>query len=206
MKDLATPRPLAPTLAYEVSDLKATRRERKTFPSFSELPAEIRLKIWEYNLPEPNVLTAMYDKSMMRANQPGRAAWVFMNKIKCPFANLHICQESRFEALRSRSLESYKSVHLCRRSERAWFNCNNDTYFINTNVEAKDRILPPDLTPLCAGSLDRVSFLRCVPRDLRFLGISAHMWSWPFEKEPPGLDGMLWEYPNWFGPKNSHKG
>lgn len=167
--------------------MNSTRREKKTFPLFAKLPAEIRLRIWRYNLPEPNALTAMYDESSMRADQSRTATWVFMNKIKYPFVNLQICQESRFEAIRSRHLESYESLHLCNHSERAWFNRNTDTYFIDTNVEGKDRIFPPDLLISAdAGTLYNVSFFQFLPKNLRFLGISAHILNWPFEETPWG--------------------
>lgn len=75
-----------------------------SFPKFSELPFELRLKIWSYTFPGPRVLTIKCTKGDY---QRGTRRVFFVSKYTsttAPPIALSICQESRDEALRRYTL------------------------------------------------------------------------------------------------------
>lgn len=88
----------------------------KHFYFFNRLPAEVRLKIRKLNLPGPYILDVKYRQDMISGIRSSRSGympshrvgiWVIENPLQ-PFTNLYICQESRFEALKSKFFLDYE--------------------------------------------------------------------------------------------------
>ncbi|KAI2631021.1 hypothetical protein GGR54DRAFT_635624 [Hypoxylon sp. NC1633] len=74
----------------------------KTFHRFARLPTELRLKIWTCNLPGPRIVeikcsTEQLYTSELRQGDNGAATFTSTSSLP---VNLHVCRESRFEALR----------------------------------------------------------------------------------------------------------
>jgi hypothetical protein len=64
-----------------------------TFHAFPNLPAELQNMIWRYSLPGPRVIRAAY----IEGEDYAKGSFVFRDA--CPPAVLHVCQNSRREAL-----------------------------------------------------------------------------------------------------------
>ncbi|KAF4340935.1 hypothetical protein FBEOM_5149 [Fusarium beomiforme] len=66
-----------------------------TFHKFNKLPAELRLKIWNYNLPPARLVPMQCGSSWS-----GPFSWTGCTSTATIPANLHACAESRTEALK----------------------------------------------------------------------------------------------------------
>jgi len=65
----------------------------RTFHTFQNLPAELQNMIWRYSLPGPRVIRAAYIEG------EDYAKGSFVIRDACPPTVLHVCQNSRREAL-----------------------------------------------------------------------------------------------------------
>lgn len=123
--------PRAPTLASTNPAPPAQAEKYISFHQFASLPAELRLRIWAFDLPSPQTLHIYYGARYVKKEEwslPGwvhRRPWVFENGLK--ICNLEICQESRSEAVKA----GYEKVRVG--GETRWFNYDIDILFLNVN-------------------------------------------------------------------------
>lgn len=90
------------------------------FHLFNKLPAEIRLEIWKLNLPGPRVI------ELKRVWKPTRIL-----STRDPIANLAVCQESRYEALKV-----YELAFPTKKSPaRTYIDFSIDIVFINGSID-----------------------------------------------------------------------
>lgn len=166
-ENLSKLNPLAPTPAC-----KNPKSIEGTFPKFAFLPAELRLQIWSYNMPGLNFLHNIKDWDN---------TWRFENTIR-PFVSLQICQESRFEALRSKKLEGYHLLSMEYPGDKfhpesvvpqkAWFDFDSEIYFMTMPNRA---LAANDDQQLVFPRIPRIH-ARCemiLTQKLRFLAISS---------------------------------
>ncbi|KAF5017945.1 hypothetical protein F66182_10092 [Fusarium sp. NRRL 66182] len=74
-----------------------------SFPNFSKLPAELRLKIWNYNLSQTRLVSIRCGSSWPGCSDS--LSWTGCTSPATIPANLHACPESRTEALKHYNLE-----------------------------------------------------------------------------------------------------
>lgn len=75
---------------------------------FSRLPTELRLKIWNYNLPQTRLVPIQCGSNWPSSLEPSQSRLSFNTGCTSPAvipANLHVCAESRTEALKHYQLE-----------------------------------------------------------------------------------------------------
>ncbi|OTB00105.1 hypothetical protein M426DRAFT_26838 [Hypoxylon sp. CI-4A] len=100
----------------------------QTFHLFAKLPIELRFQIWSYNLPEPRIVeikchTEPNFKYQLR--QDDVEPTVCKSTLPVP-VNLHVCRESRFEALKR-----YQLLFSCSsESGRIYFDPLRDTLYL----------------------------------------------------------------------------
>ncbi|KAL7795746.1 hypothetical protein V8C37DRAFT_373293 [Trichoderma ceciliae] len=99
------------TRLIEKSPIHKPARQLDSFRSFAKLPTELRLKIWELSLPSPRVVsiqcgsnsTSLPEPTTLASNlavPPNNISAGCTSSAPVP-VNLHVCAESRFEALQT---------------------------------------------------------------------------------------------------------
>ncbi|PSS03858.1 hypothetical protein BD289DRAFT_449290 [Coniella lustricola] len=112
--------------------------KQRTFHPFPRLPAELRWKIWSYNLPGPRIVSIRCGSDvaaispppdgrpvpLCSASHPGSPSPSCTSPAPIPI-NLHVCHEARREALRR-----YRPCFgIARGSGRIYFDSNQDTLY-----------------------------------------------------------------------------
>lgn len=110
-----------------MSTPSASTASETAFP-LNKFPAEIRLKIWSYNLPRPQTVHLTYDvRGLTAAHLHGR--WEILNGHRS-FTNLQINHESRVESLKA----DYVLIPLSSPVPQGfWFYYDTDIMFWNSN-------------------------------------------------------------------------
>jgi hypothetical protein len=117
----------------------------QSFPHFPELPTEIRLQIWRHCLPGPRAVEVDY----------GHGSEFLYSEYPPPIA-LHICRESRIEALKHYELAFDSKPNAC----RIYFNFSRDG--LHFRYGDTFSIFPPEETLRKIGNdLVRVRFMSC---------------------------------------------
>jgi hypothetical protein len=98
----------------------------KRFPQFSSLPVEIRLQIWEAAFPGPRI----HELHPCGKLQHGRL--MFRSNASTPPVVLHVCQESRYVALKHYEVMDYDPSFPAKPVRKFYFNPRADTLFLNT--------------------------------------------------------------------------
>jgi hypothetical protein len=100
--------------------------DTNTFPLFSYLPPELRVKIWELNLPGPRLVSLRYTSATADpSNHAMRKALRGCTSSAPIPVNLHINREARANALQYYQLSF--NLHHC--APKIWFDFNNDVLY-----------------------------------------------------------------------------
>ncbi|KAI0881067.1 uncharacterized protein GGS22DRAFT_173262 [Annulohypoxylon maeteangense] len=153
------------TMEHTISRLSSGSRGRgpTTFPKFNELPPELRIKIFQYAMPDPRTVVvksphsrqAQTPRSLeeaMSGQHNHEGTWYSTAQIP---ALLHVNAEARYEALKHYKL----SLGVGNAQPRIYVDFSRDTVFFG-NSELK-----PECSELWASTrdLDRVQRLAVVP-------------------------------------------
>jgi hypothetical protein len=97
-----------------------------TFPLFSYLPAELRVKIWELNLPGPRLVILRYTSATTDPSNHSTRKQLRGCTSPTPIpTNLHINREARVNALQYYQLSF--NLHHC--ASKIWFDFNDDVLY-----------------------------------------------------------------------------
>ncbi len=94
-----------------------------TFTVFPELPFELRLKVWKYVAPGPRTVTISYESHATRYKGKNISRFDGWGTPDPPPVILHICHESREEALKSYKLAFGSHFH----AAKIYFDFSKDT-------------------------------------------------------------------------------
>ncbi|KAF9871664.1 hypothetical protein CkaCkLH20_10862 [Colletotrichum karsti] len=101
------PNPTSTTAAPKNRIDACRERPLDHFHLFSKLPTELRLRIWNFNLPPPRIVPIRCGAKSLsfasHAQTPPPSTSGCTSYVAIP-VNLHVCHESRFEALKSYDL------------------------------------------------------------------------------------------------------
>ncbi|KAI1188840.1 hypothetical protein F5B17DRAFT_245576 [Nemania serpens] len=149
-----------------------------SFTKFRELPPELRIKVWQFAMPEartvviksPHTRPEHQPTSLDEVlSQVPDTDWAWQSTTQIP-ALLHVNNEARYEALKHYSL----SLGIGKAQPRVYIDFSRDTLFLG------DAELKPDCSPLWAETKDlaKVRRLAVVPesawRALRWLKVDVN--------------------------------
>ncbi|TGJ81134.1 hypothetical protein E0Z10_g7623 [Xylaria hypoxylon] len=146
----------------QTSTLTVNPHGATSFPKFRELPAELRIKVWQFAM--PGARTVIIKSPHTRKNVPtsldealpqaldGEMTWQSTTRIP---ALLHVSAEARHEALKHYSL----ALGVDKAQPRVYIDFNRDTIFFG------DAELTPECSPLWTktNDLEKVRRLAVVP-------------------------------------------
>ncbi|KAI1096378.1 hypothetical protein F5B19DRAFT_144554 [Rostrohypoxylon terebratum] len=100
-------------MAVHDKNSAATTGCAQAFHLFAKLPVELRFKIWAYNLPGPRIVEIKCNVASAQTSQPqqGDSSPVVCTSTSPIPTNLHVCRESRREALKRYRLLFGSSPH-----------------------------------------------------------------------------------------------
>ncbi|KAJ2896612.1 uncharacterized protein MKZ38_005402 [Zalerion maritima] len=100
--------------------------EPAVFHFFSQLPPELRLKVWQYSQPRGRAVPVHLDNSPLYERQcyPGRSSRGCVSPAQIP-SNLHVSHEARSESLKRYAL----SFGLCQGPGQIFFNPEEDILY-----------------------------------------------------------------------------
>ncbi|KAL0931680.1 uncharacterized protein CTRU02_212633 [Colletotrichum truncatum] len=160
------PAPTTPNLRNDTDDCpehKTGPQSLDRFHLFPQLPTELRLKIWNFNLPSPRIVPIRYGAGSLcfasNTQSPRPSTSGCTSYADIPI-NLHICHESRAEALKSYAL----SFGMTRNPGQIFFDKKRDVLYFG----ARDGYMASEAQFLTVMAL-------CDPKDLsevRYLAIN----------------------------------
>ncbi|KAI0100731.1 hypothetical protein GGR51DRAFT_342965 [Nemania sp. FL0031] len=165
------------TTMEQTSALLTMLQGTNTFTRFKDLPPELRIKIWQFAMPEARTVVIKSPRTQVKdlptsldAALPqileSEPSWQSTTQIP---ALLHVNSEARYEALKHYSL----SLGIGKAQPRVYIDFSRDTLFLG------DTELKPECSSLWAKTkdLDKIRRLAVVPegafRALRFMKIEA---------------------------------